>query len=94
MPPDPEPQPFRPPAIGEPLFPPDTQSGLPNKRQVIHAVIFNLVMLCELALALYIADAYRETWDFTLVFVLVFFGAIIPTIVISRQIMKRVLKQD
>ena len=75
-------------------MPPDAQSGLPSKRQVLHAVVFNLVMLSELALALYVADAYRESWDFTLVFVVVFFGTIIPTIFISRQIMKRVLRQE
>jgi hypothetical protein len=82
------------PGLFEPINPPDESVGLPNKRQVIHAVIFNLTMLGELGFALYTANRYRDTHDFTLIFVLVFFGTLIPTIYISRQIMKRVMRED
>lgn len=72
----------------EPPLPP----GL-RRRQVIHLVVFDLAILAELALALYTADAYRERWDFTLVFCVVFFGLVIPTFLASRFVSRRRLRR-
>jgi hypothetical protein len=66
--------------------------GLPNKRQVLHAVSFNVAMLAELAVALYVADALRERWDYTLVFVVLFIGALAPTIFLFRLLARRYLR--
>lgn len=68
--------------------PSDPSPGLPSKRQVVHAVIFNLTMLAELTLAVYIANRYQERFDITLTFIAVFFGLLIPTIFVSRVVMR------
>jgi len=48
-----------------------------------------LAVLAEFAFAIYAADALRERWDFTLVFCSVFFGLVIPTVLVSRFLARR-----
>ncbi len=60
-----------------------------RRRQIIHLVALDVVILIELAVALYVADAKREQWDFTLGFCAVFFGLVIPTFLLSRWLMGR-----
>jgi len=68
--------------------------GLPKKRQVIHIVILDVVILMELGFAVHMANSLRETYDFTLVFCAVFFGLIIPTIWLSRFVMRRLTAKE
>ena len=62
-----------------------------RRRQVIHIVVFDLCMLAELAFAIYMADKWRDTHDFTVVFCVVFLGLLIPTLLASRLLMRRLL---
>jgi len=70
---------------------PEPYPGLPKRRQVIHVIILDVLILAELAFAVYVADSMRGEYDFTLVFCAVFFGLIIPTIILSRAVMRRLL---
>lgn len=60
-----------------------------KRRQIVHLVTIDALVLLELAAALYTAHRLRDRWDFTLVFCMVFFALVIPTFVISRFWMRR-----
>lgn len=60
-----------------------------RRRQIVHLVTIDVLVLAELAIAVYGANALRDRWDFTLVFCVIFFGLVIPTILISRTVMRR-----
>ena len=57
-------------------------AGLPSRRRMIRLVIVDILVLAELAAAMFVANKYQE--QFTLVFVAVFFGLLIPTLSMSR----------
>lgn len=73
----------------QPEKPPEVSSGLPSWGQVIRVIILDAVVLAELAFAVYAADALRDRWDFTLVFCFVFFGLLIPTLLVARFLTRR-----
>ena len=58
-----------------------------NRRQIIAVVILDLVVLAEVFLAVYLA--YQDQENFTLVFVVVFFATMIPTLIAGRFAIRR-----
>lgn len=61
-------------------------SSVSSRRRILHVVVVDLLVLAELAVAVILADRWRDEADFTLAFCGVFFGLVIPTILISRWV--------
>ena len=61
-------------------------SSVSSRRRILHVVVVDLLVLAELAVAVVLADRWRAEADFTLAFCGVFFGLVIPTILISRRV--------
>lgn len=69
-------------------------SGEAKSRSVIHIIVIDALILAELAFSIYFADKHRDEADFTLMFCSIFFGMVIPTILISRYVVRRFLTQE
>ena len=63
-----------------------------RRQKIIHLVVIDLLILAELCAAMYLANAYKEY--FTPVFAGVFFGLLIPTMLVSRVIVRRLETRD
>jgi len=61
--------------------------SVPLRRRVIHLVVVDILVLAELATAVFFASRHEE--QFTLVFMAVFFGLLIPTLSMSRLVSRR-----
>ena len=59
-----------------------------NRRRVMTVVAADVTVIIELCIAMYLANENQE--DFTVVFLVVFFGLLVPTLVVSRYVMKKV----
>ena len=59
-----------------------------NRRRVMTVVAADVAVIIELCIAMYLANENQE--DFTVVFLVVFFGLLVPTLVVSRYVMKKV----
>ena len=67
-------------------------SGSGTKRgrgRVVAIVVLDIAMLIELAVAMYFANQRHS--DFTVVFLKTFFGLLIPTLLLWRQGVKKIL---
>jgi hypothetical protein len=69
----------------------DANCALPLRHRIIHLVVVDVLVLAELAAAMFFANRYEE--QFTLVFVAVFVGLLIPTLSASRLVTRRRLAQ-
>ena len=58
-----------------------------HRRRVIAVIAVDLAVIGELFVAMYFAHAHRE--QFTVVFLAVFFGLLLPTLVLSRLLLRR-----
>ncbi len=58
-----------------------------RRQKIIHLVVIDVLVLVELCVAMYLANVYKE--NFTPVFAGVFFGLVIPTMLVSRLIIRR-----
>jgi hypothetical protein len=58
-----------------------------NRRRTVAVIILDLLVIAELCIAMYCANENRE--DFTLVFLKVFFGLLIPTFLLWRFVLRK-----
>jgi len=58
-----------------------------KRRRVITVVLADVAVIAELGIAMYFAGESQK--DFTLVFLVVFFGLFIPTLAVTRCVMKK-----
>ncbi len=63
-----------------------------TRLHILAVVVFDVVMIAEVAAAVYFAN--RDRTNFTPVFLRVFFGLLIPTLVVWRFGVRRVLSAD
>ncbi|MCP5119304.1 MAG: hypothetical protein GY953_51540, partial [bacterium] len=63
-----------------------------RRQKITHLVVFDLLLRVELSVAMYFANAYKEY--FTPVFAGVFFGLLIPTMLVSRVVVRRLDTRD
>ena len=66
---------------------PGTQPGPISRRKVIAVIILDVVVVAELAFAMHAAG--ESEGDFTLAFLKVFFALLIPTLIMSRFVFKK-----
>ncbi len=75
-------------AAAQPLTDSDTEGEvLSLRRRVLHLAIVDTLVLGELTTAMYLASRYQD--QFTLVFLAVFVGLLIPTLLASRLVSRR-----
>lgn len=65
---------------------------VPLRRRLLHIVVVDALILAELAAAVYFASRHEE--QFTLVFMGVFFGLLIPTMLASKWVARRLHDQS
>lgn len=65
----------------------DADGTLPMRYRIMHLVVVDVLVLAELATAMYFASQNQE--KFTLVFLAVFVGLLIPTLYASRLMTRR-----
>lgn len=63
-----------------------------RRQKIIHIVVIDVLVLSELAAAMFFAHAHQE--HFTPVFAGVFFGLLIPTMLASRAVVRRMEARD
>lgn len=63
-----------------------------NFHQKIAVVVMDVLMLAELCLAMYVAHNHPE--NFTPVFFKIFLGLLIPTLIVTRVVVKRLRTPD
>ena len=66
---------------------PGTQPGPMRRRNVIAVIILDVLVVAELVIAMYVAG--ESEGDFTLAFLKVFFALLIPTLIMSRFVFKK-----
>ncbi len=68
------------------------RAGTNWRRRVAALITFDLAMLIELAIAMYRANEHSS--DFTGVFLRTFFGLLIPTLLLWRYALRKILSQQ
>lgn len=64
-----------------------SSSALPSRQRIIYLAVVDTLVLGELAAAMFVASRFQD--KFTLVFLAVFLGSLIPTLSMSRIVSLR-----